>query len=44
MKTDIKRFIAALLENNYKLAQTHLKSAVNKKIKQQIINNNTTLF
>ena len=44
MKSDIKRFISAILEKNYKQAQSHLKSAVNEKIKQRIINNNTSIF
>lgn len=44
MKKDIRRFIAALLESNYKQANVALKSAMHKKIKQQILNNNTNLF
>ena len=43
-KTDIKSFVNKVLEKDYKQAHTHLTNAVNKKIKQQMINNNTTLF
>ena len=44
IKTDIKKFVNKVLDKDYKQAHTHLTDAVNKKIKQQMINNNTTLF
>ena len=43
-KKDIKSFINKVLDKDYKSAHSHLTNAVNKKIKQQMINNNTTLF
>tara|TARA_R100000278_G_scaffold67110_1_gene53472 strand:- start:690 stop:845 length:156 start_codon:yes stop_codon:yes gene_type:complete len=44
IKTDIKKFVNKVLDKDYKQAHTHITDAVNKKIKQQMINNNTTLF
>ena len=44
VKEDIKRFVSAMLDKNYKKANTYLNDAVNKKIKQKIINNNNNLF
>ncbi len=41
---DIKGFINKVIDKNFKQAHDHLSNAVNKKIKQQMINNNTTLF
>jgi len=44
VKEDIKKFVSAILDNNYKKANIYLNDAVNKKIKQKIINNNNNLF
>jgi DNA-binding ferritin-like protein (Dps family) len=44
MKNDIKKFIAAVLDQRYKQANDHLKASVNEKIKRKIINNNSNLF
>jgi hypothetical protein len=44
VKEDIKKFVTAIMDKNYKKADTHLNDAVNKKIKQRIINNNNNLF
>ena len=44
VKVDIKSFINKVLDKDYKQAHTHITDAINKKIKQQMINNNTTLF
>ncbi len=44
VKSDIKSFINKILDKDYKSAHSHITNAVNKKIKQQMINNNTTLF
>ena len=43
-KKDIRNFINKVLDKDYKSAHSHITNAVNKKIKQQMINNNTTLF
>lgn len=44
MKQNIKKFVAAVLDQNHKKANDLLKSAVNEKIKQKIINNNVNIF
>lgn len=44
MKPNIKKFISAILDKNYKVANDQLKLVVDKKIKQQIINNNRNIF
>jgi hypothetical protein len=44
MKGTLKKFIAAVLSNEHKKANVLLKSAVNEKIKQKIINNNSNIF
>jgi|LakMenE18May11ns_1017448.scaffolds.fasta_scaffold8469968_2 hypothetical protein len=44
MKENIKKFISAVMNQQYKKADTLLKSAVNEKIKQKIINNNRNIF
>lgn len=44
MKDNIRKFIAAVLDQKHKKANDLLKSAVNEKIKQKIINNNSNIF
>ena len=44
MKKNAKNFISAVIEKNYKKANVNLKSMVNEKIKQKIINNNVNIF
>jgi ribosomal protein S20 len=44
MKQNIKKFIAAIVEDNYKRAHEQLKKSIDEKIKRQIINNNTNIF
>ena len=44
MKKHLKQFVSAILEKNYKQANTQLKTVVNEKIKQKIINNNINIF
>jgi len=44
MKQDIKKFVAAIVDQKYKQANDHLKAAVNEKIKRKIINNNINIF
>lgn len=44
IKENVKSFIGAVVDNKHKLAHTILKSIINKKIKQKIINNNSNIF
>lgn len=44
MNKDIHKFLSALIAGRNKAAYTHLKTVVDKKIKQRIINNNTPVF
>lgn len=43
-KESVKDFIGAIIDNNYKLANDLLKSVIDQKIKQKIINNNSNIF
>tara|TARA_R110001599_G_scaffold350819_1_gene581542 strand:- start:1759 stop:1911 length:153 start_codon:yes stop_codon:yes gene_type:complete len=43
-KKDVKGFINNIIDKNYKKAHGNLSSAVDKKIKREIINNNINLF
>ena len=42
--SNIKKFINKVIDKDYKNAHMHLSSAIDKKIKRQIINNNIKLF
>lgn len=44
MKGNIKQFINAIIDQQHKKANDQLKVVVDKKIKQQIINNNKSIF
>ena len=44
MKEQVKKFVTAIVNTKYKLANDQLKLVIDKKIKQQIINNNRNLF
>lgn len=44
MKQNLKKFISAVLDQKHKKANDHLKAAVNEKIKQKLINNNSNIF
>ena len=43
-KKSITQFIDKIINKDYKGAHLNLTKAINGKIKQQMINNNTTLF
>lgn len=43
-KESVKDFIGAIIDGNYKTANSLLKSVINQKIKQKIINNNSNIF
>jgi hypothetical protein len=43
-KESVKDFIGAVIDNNFKLANDLLKSVIDQKIKQKIINNNSNIF
>jgi hypothetical protein len=44
MKEQIRKFIAAVMDQRNKHANDHLKAAVDEKIKRKIINNNNNIF
>lgn len=44
VKEDLRKFVGAILDKEYKKADSYLKSAVHQKIKQRIINNNNNIF
>lgn len=43
-KESVRDFIGAIIDNNFKLANDLLKSVIDQKIKQKIINNNSNIF
>lgn len=44
MKDNLKKFVSAIMDKNYKAADNYLKASVNEKIKRRIINNNNNIF
>ena len=44
MKPIIKKFITSIIDQKYKQANDQLKAVIDRKIKQQIINNNRNIF
>lgn len=44
MKNIIRKFITSIVDQKHKQANDQLKVVVDKKIKQQIINNNRNIF
>lgn len=40
----VKNLVGAIIDGNYKRADNLLKSVINQKIKQKIINNNSNIF
>ncbi len=44
IKKELASFIGKVIDKDYKKANTHLNAAISGKIKQKIINNNTSIF
>ena len=44
IKKELVKFIDRVVNKQYKSANSHLNNAISGKIKQKMINNNTTIF
>lgn len=44
VKKNLTQFIDNIIKKDYKSAHNDITTVINKKIKQQMINNNTTIF